>query len=193
MMPHYPYVYNANCELRQPQEWLERVDGDAPLGVANTVDSRAARYARYFEQASCVLKKLEGLMAAIPPSLRRDAIVIIQGDHGSRLSLIEPELPGGSRMSAADYADSYSTLFAVRSPDLEAGYDRRLVPITCVMRTLVESGFRSLSALDACATSPTVFMTDHERTVAMPLPVFGRTPNEFRADDQKGHVVAGVQ
>ena len=54
MMPHYPYVYNANCELRQPQEWLERVDGDAPPGVVNTVDSRATRYARYFEQASCV-------------------------------------------------------------------------------------------------------------------------------------------
>jgi hypothetical protein len=182
MMPHHPYVYQANCELRQPAEWLERMDRDAPADVVNTADSRATRYARYFEQARCVYQKLDGLMAAIPPSLRRDAIVIIQGDHGSRISLIEPELPGGSRMSAEDYADSYSTLFAVRSPYLDAGYDKRMAPITCLMRTLVESDFRSVSELETCDARPTVFMSGNGRAVAMPLPAFGPASTGMRAE-----------
>ena len=98
LMPHYPYVYGANCELRQPGEWLDRSDDEPHPGAINTPDSRATRYARYFEQASCVQKKLEQLMMAIPPSLRRDAIVIIHGDHGSRISLVDPH---GARTRSA--------------------------------------------------------------------------------------------
>jgi hypothetical protein len=181
MMPHYPYIYTGNCELRAPREWLERMDRDAPPGVVNTPDSRATRYARYFEQATCVQKKLDGLMNAIPPALRQDAIVIIHGDHGSRIPLVEPELPGGSTsLSASDYADSYSTLFAVRSPHIMAGYDRRLAPITCLLRTLVESEFRSFSALDACAATPTVFVTRSRQTHAVPLAPFERAPRDIQ-------------
>jgi hypothetical protein len=189
LMPHFPYVYDANCGLRLPKEWLERWDRDAPAGAINTPDSRATQYGRYFEQASCVLKKLDKLMTAIPPSLRHDAIIIIHGDHGSRLPLIAPVLPGGSRLSASDYADSYSTLFAVRSPHIAAGYDRRVAPITCLMRRLVDSGFRSLSALEECAAPPTVFMWDDRgRTFAMPLPAFGQDLTDIQAADTTGHV-----
>jgi hypothetical protein len=176
MMPHFPYIYDADCQLRQPEAWLHRWDPEAPLGDNNSPNSRATRYALYFEQASCALKKIDGLLTAIPPSLRRDAIVIIQGDHGSRISLKTPGMDGESRVSASDYADSYSTLFAIRSPHLQAGYDRRLVPITCLMRTLVESGFRSVSALEGCEGTPTVFVSANGRTVATPLPVFGEAP-----------------
>ena len=181
LMPHYPYVYGANCELRQPGEWLDRSDDEPHPGAINTPDSRATRYARYFEQASCVQKKLEQLMMAIPPSLRRDAIVIIHGDHGSRISLVEPTVPGRDRLSATDFADSYSTLFAVRSPHLEPGYHRRLAPITCLMRTLVESQFHSVSAVERCATTPTVFVSADDPTVAMPFPAFGQPPRDGAA------------
>jgi hypothetical protein len=191
LMPHFPYVYDANCGLRQPEEWIERWDRDAPAGVINTTGSRAKRYTLYFEQASCVLKKLDKLMTAIPPSLRRDAIVIIHGDHGSRLPLIAPVLPGGSHLSASDYTDSYSTLFAVRSPHIAGGYDRRLAPITCLMRTLVDSEFRSVSALEECATTPTVFMSGNGRTIAMPLPAFGQASNDLRAAARPEQVAAG--
>jgi hypothetical protein len=60
----------------------------------------------------------------------------------------------------------------VREPNLEGGYDARPAPITCILRALLESDFRSVSAVDACATTPTVFMSGGERMVAMPLPVF---------------------
>jgi hypothetical protein len=178
MMPHYPYVYDAGCRLRPTSQWLERMDREAPPGTSNTPASRAARYSAYFEQARCTLQKLERLIAAIPPALERDAIVIIQGDHGSRIGLVEPEWSGSPRLSASDYVDSYSTLFAVRSPSLEAGYDTRLAPITCILQTLVYSSFRSVSALDACASPPKVFMSAGSRTVAMPLPAFGRGSDE---------------
>jgi hypothetical protein len=180
LMPHFPYIYDGECQVRQPGAWLHRWDPEAPRGHNNTPDSRAARYALYFEQARCTLKKIDGLLTAIPPALARDAIVIIQSDHGSRISLKTPEMAGGSRVSASDYADSYSTLFAIRSPHLQAGYDRRLVPITCLMRTLVESGFQSVSALDACAGTPTVFMSANGRTIGVPLPAFGNARGDTR-------------
>lgn len=190
MMPHYPYVYDAKCEVRAPAQWLERMDRDAPPGAINTPDSRAERYARYFEQATCVRKKLDLLMAAIPASLRGDAIVIVHGDHGSRIALVEPGLPGEARMSVSDYADSYSTLFAVRSPHLGAGYDARLAPITCLMRTLMESEFRSVSALEQCAQTPTVFTSSDGGVIATPLPPFGQSPGDPRTGDPTGQVAA---
>jgi hypothetical protein len=129
-------------------------------------------------------------MTAIPPSLRRDAIVIIHGDHGSRITLIEPQLPGATRMSPADFADSYSTLFAVRSTQLAAGYDRRLMPITCLLRSLVQTEFRSVSAIEGCVTTPTVFISADDRFVATPLPPFRPAPRDVRVVEPAQRVVS---
>jgi hypothetical protein len=68
--------------------------------------------------------------------------------------------------------DSYSTLFAVRAPAIGAGYDRRLAPVTCLMRTLVDSGFSSVSGVEACSANPIVFLEVDDRVVPAPLPPF---------------------
>jgi hypothetical protein len=70
----------------------------------------------------CALRrKSTPLIAAIPPSLRQDAIIIVQGDHGSRISLVDPTTVAKVAPSASDYADMFSTLFAVHSPSIERG------------------------------------------------------------------------
>ena len=51
-----------------------------------------------------------------------DALVVVHGDHGSRISLVRPVPEVGDRISPQDYLDSFSTLFAIRSPDLTAEY-----------------------------------------------------------------------
>jgi hypothetical protein len=170
LLPHYPYIYDSNCRARPPAEWLDRTEVDAgSQAMGNTAGTRAQRYARYLEQVGCVQKQLGQMLAAIPSALQQDAIVVIQGDHGSRITLVDPPRRGSS---PSDYVDSYSTLFAVRAPAIGAGYDRRLAPVTCLMRTLVDSGFSSVSGVEACSANPIVFLEVDDRVVPAPLPPF---------------------
>jgi hypothetical protein len=148
LLPHYPYAYNASCEQPRASTFLNRNDYDRANvagGIMNVPEGRAERYRGYFQQMLCAQKKFDALIAAIPPSLRQDAIIIVQGDHGSRISLVDPTTVAKAEPSASDYADMYSTLFAVRSPSIERGYDTRVTPITCLLRSLVQSDFPSVS------------------------------------------------
>ena len=163
LLPHYPYVYGPGCEPRPPSEWLARSDAPDPRipdGITNSPEGRAARYARYFDQIRCTQRKIAQLMDAIPAPVRRDAIVIVQGDHGSRISLEEPTTTAGVDLVPSDYADYFSTLFAVRAPEVTPGYDTRVTPITCLLRTLAQSDFRSVEEINTCSASPVVHFWD---------------------------------
>ncbi len=172
LLPHYPYVYDGNCEQRMESKWLTRSDYDranVPGGIMNVPDGRAERYRVYFPQLHCAQKKIDGLIAAIPPSLRQDAIIIVQGDHGSRISLVDPTSKANVKLAASDYADAFSTLFAVRAPAIERGYDERLTPITCILRSLAESDFRSTSGVDGCSSPNIVFFMGTDTPQPRPL------------------------
>lgn len=176
LMPHYPYVYDADCRQRPMSEWLGRSDwtrGNVPRGLMNVPEGRADRYAMYFQQIICTRRKIDELINAIPPSLRQNATIILQGDHGSRISIMDPMIHvPASRLALSDYADHFSTLFAVRSASLDAGYDLRVTPITCLLRTLVESGFRSTDRLDSCTTTRKVYFHGNSIPEPHPLPDF---------------------
>jgi hypothetical protein len=172
LMPHYPYIYDESCRPRPPTEWLKRSDAnnlELADGAANTREGRAIRYARYLQQTACVHRQIEELLTAIPVSLRQDAIVVVQGDHGSRIGLAAPFASARTPFSASDYADYFSTLFAVRSPRLKPAYDHGTVSITCLLRTLINSEFSSTDGADACSTSRTVFFRD-ETPHVLPIP-----------------------
>lgn len=171
LMPHYPYVYDEECRSRPPSQWLSRSDANmvhAVDGMTNTRESRASRYALYLAQMVCARRKVEQLIAAIPPPLRGDAIVIVQGDHGSRIALADPDGDAEASLTVADYADHFSTLFAVRAPQIPAGYDSRPTSTTCLVRTLLASGFRSTAGADACAPEPVVFFHDSKKPHVLP-------------------------
>jgi hypothetical protein len=177
LIPHYPYVYDADCVQRPATEWMARSDpsrANVAGGIANVPEGRAKRYAAYFQQVGCALKQVSRLMDAIPPSLRRDAIVIVQGDHGSRITLVDPTTIAPVKQATSDYADAFSTMFAVRSASIGAGYDLQRASITCLLRALAESDFRSTEGIDACSTPNTVFFqTGGKPPVRRPLPDFG--------------------
>jgi len=192
LLPHYPYVYDRNCGVRPPREWLEKNNNaDAFTGRANTPAGRRIRYQLYEEQVECVQRRLDHVFRAIPPALQSDAIIIVQGDHGSRIMQLEPTV--ASRATREDYIDNFSTLFAIKSPWLRPGYDRRMASITCLMRMLGRSGFRSLDGLDECTGPPTVFAYDESlphaadgdrSVVPRALMAFGEPPDEVVADGQ---------
>jgi hypothetical protein len=55
--------------------------------------------------------------------LFEDSIIIVHGDHGSRFSIHYPSLNNLDAMAPDDYLDCFSTLFAVKRPNLPSGRD----------------------------------------------------------------------
>ncbi|HTK28965.1 MAG TPA: sulfatase-like hydrolase/transferase [Vicinamibacterales bacterium] len=172
LLPHYPYAYDGNCEQRFTRRWLTRSDADRAdimRGIMNVPGGRAERYAGYFQQVRCAEKKVDALIAAIPEPLRKDAVIIVQGDHGSRISLVDPTTVASAAPAPSDYADMFSTLFAVRAPSIAPAYDRRLTPITCLLRSLTEGEFRSVSGVDRCSAPNLVFFMGSDIPQPRPL------------------------
>ena len=58
-----------------------------------------------------------------------EAIIFVHGDHGSRIGLVEPSASDKELLSRDDYIDHFSTLFAVKAPWIEPGYDLGLRPV----------------------------------------------------------------
>jgi len=138
----------------------------------NTPESRAERYRLYFEQLACTREQLARLLDAIPAPLREDAIILVHGDHGSRIALTDPVTAAEDRMQPSDYADSYSTLFAVRTPSIAGGSRTQPVAISCLMLALVDSEFRSTETARPCAADGQVFLRHDTAPRARPLRAF---------------------
>jgi hypothetical protein len=125
LLPHFAYVFDRHCRVVQdPANWLNNAEALVPSPFKNTEATRSARYERYFEQVRCLHKRFAEILETLDGAGLSDrAIVILHGDHGSRISRLDPMVENVEHLSDADLLDSFSTLFAVRYPGLEAGYD----------------------------------------------------------------------
>ncbi|MGI9270659.1 MAG: hypothetical protein ACR2QT_02700 [Woeseiaceae bacterium] len=118
MLPHYPYALDADCSIDdQLGEWEYR----APRSVLGTLlqqndtQSRKSRYAQYLPQYQCSLQSIADMIDAIKSSGQwRESIIIVQGDHGSR---IVRNFPGANSGTDAedDFRDVHSTFFAFKN------------------------------------------------------------------------------
>lgn len=126
IMPHYPYVYDSRCNLRpRAADWLTNHITSADPLVYNTAQSRAQKYERYTDQVRCVITMLDRLLDTLESrGLLKDATFIVNGDHGSRIPTHFPSgatLAGGV-LTDSDYRDTFSTLYAIRTPGMQPGY-----------------------------------------------------------------------
>lgn len=111
LLPHDPYLLDAQCHVRPESDWL---DEHGP-GSAQT------REQAYAAQVRCLQSKLARMMRVLDTTRAgREAIVLIHGDHGSRISPIAP-YRGGPQLSERELLMSHSTMFAIRVPGEEAG------------------------------------------------------------------------
>ena len=167
LMPHYPYVYNADCDVRSPiSTWnLRHIEKSG-----NTPESRRRNYAQYFEQIGCVQKQLGALFSAMKKAGTFDkATVVVHGDHGARIGLVDPQIESITKLTAADFADAYSTLFALKAPNVSKGIDTKMVSLPTLISYAVtrsEDGFSESSA-------PSVFVgAENARISRWRLPRF---------------------
>lgn len=146
LFPHYPYVFDAGCNVRPSHLWLNRIVHK--LGDLDNLETRRIRYRLHFEQAACATREIGGLIDAIDrnPEMR-DAAVIVHADHGSRIAIEDrSNLPDAVYNSQTYERDWRGAFLAVRIPGaIQGGEVSAPVSLEQVYQSLVESGFRKLN------------------------------------------------
>lgn len=149
LLPHYPYVTTADCRLKPVSEWQVR-DAVAP---------RRDRESRYFEQLRCATSKIDAALQALAASPGgKQAIVVIHGDHGSRITDVDPNVARLGQVSDRDLIAGYSTLLAVRAPGVLPGYDPAAASVRTRLSRLAQSGFGARAMAARPEPAPTVVL-----------------------------------
>lgn len=120
LLPHFSYVYDEDCELETDVgRWLSRSEGY----LLNSEASRRERYGLYLAQVQCTTRQVESLLTALKSAgVYDEALVVVHGDHGSRISRVLHNRGPWEKLSKVDLIDIYSTLFVVKKPGLAPGY-----------------------------------------------------------------------
>jgi arylsulfatase A-like enzyme len=91
------------------------------------------------------MSRLRGIFDAMRDAgIYQDALIVVHGDHGSRINLVEPTVNMIDRMADSDFLDAFSTLFAVKTPRIEPGYDRSVRSIQELVTSWAATDFHSL-------------------------------------------------
>jgi hypothetical protein len=125
LAPHNPFVYDANCHLiPKIADWQI---GHGPAPLENSPATREQRYVQYEGQIGCVETQLQQLFSVLQQAGIYDkTIIIVHGDHGSRIGLHDPNPKNINILTAQDFKDYYITLFATKIPQQTAGIDHHL-------------------------------------------------------------------
>ncbi|MDH3217504.1 MAG: sulfatase-like hydrolase/transferase [Candidatus Krumholzibacteria bacterium] len=175
LLPHSPYVFRSDCQLRDYREgWLMEHDPRF-LPDQNDAASRAKRYPLYLEQVACTNKKLGELFLALAKAGKLENMaILIHGDHGSRISINQATLKHGRKpFTKADFVDVHSTLFAVKAPGIEAAYDRRILPVGSLFAAVILKG-QIPPGVEWAGKQQILFKTGQAKMQPRPMPDFER-------------------
>lgn len=135
LIPHFPYLLDAQCRVRKNiDEWLYNYDPTASELEPNSAAGRAARYEQYFAQIRCEQHLVNRLFEAMRQAgVWRTAIVIVHGDHGSRIVRRLPVQQTAASLTRSDLHDGFSTLFAAKLPGRAPGVVRDAKPLQALL------------------------------------------------------------
>ena len=169
LLPHHPYALGSDCGIRAPNDWLNRKALFVPgrLGLDSTLAFAQRLHGRYHEQITCLYTVLEKIMDGINESpLAERFIVILNGDHGSKIQTRYPLLDNADQLTNHEMIQNYSTLFAVRAPGIAPGESDERRAVQELFKTFVESGFASLSPPSDAEQKPFVYLSEEEEPLA---------------------------
>jgi hypothetical protein len=167
LVPHAPYLLLESCVVSGK---LENVRELNRFPVTEREKKRLEYYENYFGQVRCVANKLDDFMTALGKSDKfRDAVVVIHGDHGSRISVSDVLEDYGKR----DFVDNYAAFFAVRSPAAPAGLDCEFTSLPEVFRRYMQPG--AAAAPRSGPHLPVIVLSRNagNNKVEAPMPAFG--------------------
>jgi hypothetical protein len=133
LLPHYPYVLAKDCTMLPRQHWDRR----------NTKSDISLRQKAYMDQLRCVTSQtMQAVKIFQASTAGKDATIVIHGDHGSRITNVDPRAGRIGKFNDSDLIAGFSTLFAVHTSSSAATYVSEPQPIATLMRRLSENGFR---------------------------------------------------
>lgn len=169
LFPHAPFSYGSDCVLRTERPFVETRPLDKVEATVvedqilvqkghNTSRSRSLRYQHYFEQVRCGLRWFEQMLSVLRETgAYNDAIIIVHGDHGSKISNLVAFSLWKDQLRGADYIDTYSTLYAIKGNGKPQKNDRFLS-----LNEIFTSSINNMFAVDLhVPTEPFVYMQSH--------------------------------
>jgi hypothetical protein len=134
LLPHYPYLYNADCSTHSSiEDWKTGTNFGEFRSLRNGQNSsqlREEQYSLYFQQLQCLYARLDKLFLGMKRAgVFDDSIIILHGDHGSRTFRHEPTPDNVALLTEDDYKDAFSTLYAIKIPGKPGGYDSSVLPL----------------------------------------------------------------
>jgi hypothetical protein len=152
LYPHRPYATRSDCSINK-----ELLEWGAPDDLSADM-AREQNYELYFRQVNCLYSKLEELFAQMQAAkIWDDSLIIVQGDHGSRLNATRPDVDSEQEFTDRDLVDSYSTLFAVRIPGSDGFYDTRTVAMEELLSSVTLDFLTAGRPLTLADSPPYVF------------------------------------
>ena len=143
LLPHRPTDVDAEC--RAHADHSQRVGYED--GVRLTDSAFRAHLELYAAQTRCAHRAIAEVLAAVDSTAGRNgSIVIIHGDHGSRMSQHEPANETLASYDARRLNATFSTLLAVRRPGVPAAVHWTPVPTQDFLWQLIRSEFKGRSS-----------------------------------------------
>jgi hypothetical protein len=163
LLPHGPYIYDRNCQLRAPEHW--------DSGENRATNPQVFGY--YLEQLVCVTNQVRLLVEAVKSDQRDKTIIfLVHGDHGSRMTqrpLFEANRTDD--MPRSDYITAFSTHFAIKLPGHTAQVISEPASIISLLKELTANGFSQVPDAQSPGYNPGVFVKDeHQQWVRRPFP-----------------------
>ncbi|MHA1544355.1 MAG: sulfatase-like hydrolase/transferase, partial [Alphaproteobacteria bacterium] len=154
LLPHYPYVVDTTCQPLPISKWIMlRFSGNAYQG--NSRATQDLRYTHYWQQVKCANKLMGELLTRLKTlGLDKNTVLIIHGDHGSRITMIDPLFSEIEKLEARDYLDSFSTFMAVKLPGVQGQIYSESITLVELLSGLAAKNFKALPDLAPLAESP---------------------------------------
>ena len=175
LLPHFSYIYKNDCSThRSVQVFMNR---NAALGgrivtdgPENTPQSREERYRLYFQQVQCLYVRLDELFQEMQTAgIFENSIIILHGDHGARIGIHDPYIEDVALLSREDYADAFSTLFAVKFPNKPGGYNALIKPLEELLAETVGVSPKSRAKFVPGGPEPFVYVMSRNQNALTPV------------------------
>jgi len=139
LIPHRAFILGPDCRMEaEPGRWHDHPTARYSDGRRISDSSRSGRYQAYFSQVDCSRRLVAAALDALDQAgLADDAIIVVHGDHGSRISVNPIDPQRISRLTDVDLRDAFSTLFAIRAPGTSPGPDDEVRSIHALFADLV--------------------------------------------------------
>jgi hypothetical protein len=126
LMPHGPALLDETCEITGQWESPYYLKEQKELSGDALETQRAWYYSHYYKQMQCGIHTLDRFLTMVEsvPALQ-NATIVIQGDHGSRISSGK----FAENLTPRDMIDNYSAFFAIRMAGLAPGLDAQPISV----------------------------------------------------------------